>query len=140
MNQLDRKVWSLTSPLRLKDKVPLVRKMLEAAIASPCRYCGRTLTLDNISIDHRQPISEFWPGAYKNLAKIPKEIRQLADRAENLQVVCRKCNGDKGNFTEEEMGMLIALPFWDKIRRRLASAKSFWKNRRSAQPSNRNNG
>jgi len=125
---LDRRVWSMSSPLRLKDKRQIVRALVDAAIGRPCPYCKKTIDLDSASLDHKTPLSHFWRGTE---GKIPIEVRRLADAADNLQIICRSCNGDKGDFTDEEMGVLLALPFWTRIQIRLRASKAFWGKKRA---------
>jgi 5-methylcytosine-specific restriction endonuclease McrA len=82
--------------------------MLVDTLGKPCEYCGEEITLVNASMDHKTP---------RNNKKVMKkngedgsytdtEIREL-DKRENLHIVCRKCNGTKGNFSHEEYLVLL---------------------------------
>ncbi len=102
----------------------VVRAMLEAALGRPCPYCGKRITLDTAGLDHKDPCADFGG------RRVPLTLRRVMNRPENLQIVCRQCNGDKGDMSDAEFRTLLALPFFPKLRRRLAAAKSFWRGRR----------
>lgn len=59
-----------------------------------CQYCGRSLAVRELNVDHMQPRS-----------------RGGADTWENLVTSCRSCNLKKGHRTPEEAGMrLLSVP------------------------------
>lgn len=129
MTPLDRRAWSMASPLRIAgDKRGIVRDLLEKALGTPCPYCQTTLTLENASLDHKAPMSSFWPSTH---GRIPLQVRRIADHPNNIQIICRGCNGNKGDFSDSEMRMLLDLPFWDKLKRRLSASKTFWAKQRA---------
>lgn len=68
-----------------------VSGLLATGLGLPCIYCRVALQLDNVSLDHKVPLS-----------------RGGANVEENLQLVCRRCNGAKGSFTNEEFAALVA--------------------------------
>lgn len=78
-----------------------------------CGYCQRGVQWDQISLDHRQPISRggsLW-------------------EAENLILACKDCNMLKGSLTEEEFRFLVGdrlLEFLERFK----DADWFWKGRR----------
>jgi len=100
--------------------------LVRAAIGAPCPYCSNTMTLDNLSLDHKEPLNRAKGKLH------PLDVRREADRPENLQIVCRSCNGSKGNFNDAEFRTLRAMTFWPKIQKRLAIAASSWKLRGKA--------
>jgi 5-methylcytosine-specific restriction endonuclease McrA len=67
-----------------------VEQLLRAALGKPCPYCGRTLTLLNVSVDYKTPIGRGGP-------------HQLA----NLVAVCRRDNTLKGSLLAWEYGVLV---------------------------------
>lgn len=120
LDPISRRVWSMRAAV-VKPGKDFIDKLLRAALGRPCPYCENALTLENVSLDHKSPLN-------RSRGKLhPIEVRRVADRLENLQIVCRSCNGSKGNFDDLEFRALMALPFWGKIKKRLAIAASSWK-------------
>jgi 5-methylcytosine-specific restriction endonuclease McrA len=63
-----------------------------------CRYCGDRITVKTFSLDHRMPVARG--GTFSK---------------ENVQIVCHKCNGAKGNLTASEYQQLLdVLTSWPK--------------------------
>lgn len=60
--------------------------------AVTCCYCGCCLTTENLSVDHRKPVSR---GGGWELA--------------NMQIVCRHCNECKHVLDHAEFGQLMAV-------------------------------
>lgn len=67
-----------------------LRELIYEAYGTPCKYCGRTLTIQNLVIDHKVPIS-----------------KDGASNKDNLQVICKTSNGMKGSLTEEHFDILL---------------------------------
>lgn len=67
-----------------------LRQLVYDAYGTPCKYCGRIITIKNLVFDHIVPIS-----------------RQGASSKENLQVICKTSNGLKGSLTEEHLYILL---------------------------------
>ena len=66
-----------------------LRELLYDHYGTPCRYCGRTLDMNNLVLDHIIPISK---GGSSNL--------------DNLQIICRTSNGIKGSLDESHFILL----------------------------------
>ena len=99
--------------------------MLTAALDRPCSYCGRIVTLDNASIDHKTP--------RRGLARTGGAVSRHLDRRENLHVVCRKCNLAKGAMSHEAFLRLLAFlrgdpELYAAVLPRLGMAGMGWKN------------
>lgn len=67
-----------------------IRQMLYDAYGQPCKYCGRTMTVKNMQLDHIVPLSK---GGDSTL--------------ENLQIICKTSNAMKGSLDEENFLMLL---------------------------------
>ncbi len=102
MKQLKQRANNLASKLRWKErgKAPFVRRLLEQALGQPCKYCGTEITLKNASLDHKTPFLST--AARKDL-----EERYRLDVPENLQIVCRRCNGAKGDLSDAQYRKLL---------------------------------
>lgn len=87
-----------------KGKTEKVEALLNAAMGSPCRYCREILTLENISIDHKEPYGDF---NRRDKSPETKEARAKLDRIENLEAVCFTCNGMKNKLFDYEYQALI---------------------------------
>lgn len=102
--RVNRLLSSVTArvPGSVRSEVrPAVEAALDKAVGNPCQYCGTTITLANISIDHAIPI-----------------CRGGNNNADNLVGICRECNPIKGIFTEEEFFLLLdACKGRDEMRR-----------------------
>lgn len=93
-------------------------KIVRDAEHTKCVYCGETITLKNMSIDHKTPV-----------------IRGGLSGTENLQVICLRCNGRKASLTHEEFTALLKFlePYPDMkgiVLSRIAMAGSVFKRRR----------
>src|SRR4030095_6357897 len=87
-----------------RNKRGIVQAILEEALGRPCPYCQTVLTLENVGLDHKEPVNS----SHRDRSKIPVAIRAHNDRPENLHMVCRMCNGSKGNFSDLEVRRLLA--------------------------------
>lgn len=115
------KARTLGSSLRLPDKFSAIASLLRSAYHKPCPYCGEFITLDNASVDHMEPIG--------NLRGSP--LGRYLDRLENLQIVCRRCNGLKGDLSDLKYRKLLAFlrtdpDIYRRVMHRLADAKRAW--------------
>lgn len=104
-NPFVRKVWSISANLIMgKGKKVIISKLLLESLGKSCKYCGEILVLENSSLDHKVP---FMNSEYRRQKIKFLELRKKLDRIENLQVICRKCNGLKGNFSDEQYTRLL---------------------------------
>lgn len=128
---VDKKVRSLSANLRMgKGKKEFVKGLIAGAIDTNCPYCKVQLTILNISLDHKIAINSS-----KLRRGVATEERRYADRADNLQIICRACNAHKSNFDHEEY--LLLLEFLEKypiikkkMFRRLSHSGAMWSFRR----------
>lgn len=67
-----------------------IREMMLESYGTPCRYCGRTLTLKIMVIDHIIPMSKGG-----------------ASTRDNLQLICRMSNSMKGSLEEKDFFTLL---------------------------------
>lgn len=89
-----------------------LREMVVDAYGRPCPYCDRVLTRHTLVVDHRVPIAAGGPSS-----------------RENLQIICRTCNGTKGSLAEADFVVLSRFlatapkPLADDLRRRLCRVR-----------------
>lgn len=81
-----------------------VRKEVTKAMGKPCRYCGVHLTLDNLGLDH--VVSKEDGGNHT---------------WDNLQFICKQCNGTKGSFSHEPFVALLEIAEQYGVRDKLIS-------------------
>jgi 5-methylcytosine-specific restriction endonuclease McrA len=67
-----------------------LRQLMYDAYGTKCRYCHKTLDINNLVIDHITPISK------KGTSNI-----------DNLQVICKTSNSMKGSLNEDDFGILL---------------------------------
>jgi 5-methylcytosine-specific restriction endonuclease McrA len=67
-----------------------LRQLMHDQYGTQCRYCGRTLDINNIVLDHIIPISK---GGTSN--------------PDNLQVICKASNSMKGSLDEYNFSLLL---------------------------------
>jgi 5-methylcytosine-specific restriction endonuclease McrA len=67
-----------------------IRQMLYKAYGKKCKYCKKTLLVDNIVCDHVKPISHGG-----------------ASIMSNLQLICKSCNIKKGPLTHKEFNGIL---------------------------------
>jgi hypothetical protein len=82
-----------------KGKKEFLVQLISESINTPCPYCGVDLTLENISLDHKEAYGST--EARRNKAE-NKEFRAHLDRKENLHLVCRECNTLKMDMDHED--------------------------------------
>jgi len=107
-----------------KGATQKMMKFIANYLGEPCGYCGKILTLDNMSLDHKVPL-RF------NTTKNTSEAEKL-NQEENLHMVCRECNHIKGEIPHKKYTKLIKFLNEDKelgdiIRKRLKSSYLIYK-------------
>ena len=123
-NPLEWKARSLSANLISGDgrghrgKVQVMKDLVEKAVGSKCKYCGRKLTLKNVSLDHKTAKAES------------TQTRVIADCFANLQLICRECNRVKGNLDDYEYDTLLNFLNMNKrlkgkVLKRLGAGMSF---------------
>lgn len=125
-----KKADSLGCQLRIgKGKKSILIGMLTQAIGKPCPYCGIGILLATASIDHKVPY------ANNSLRRSGSRAEKaMVDGPENLHIVCNKCNAMKEDFTHDEYNVLLKFmesnpAVGEKLRKRLARSRSFWRKR-----------
>lgn len=73
-----------------KATIEDLRELIYEAYGTPCKYCGRLMTIRNLVMDHTIPISK---GGTSN--------------KENLQIICKPCNTMKGSLEQENFDILL---------------------------------
>jgi hypothetical protein len=73
-----------------KLTVAQLRKLIYDSYGQPCKFCSRILVNNNFVLDHKIPISK---GGTSNV--------------DNLQLICKSCNGRKGSLLEEDYMNLL---------------------------------
>ena len=81
-----RRQWKKLHNLDKKD----TDKLLKEALGTECKYCGKEVTAENFSLDHNIPESA---GGENKLS--------------NFDVICNKCNKQKGEMTGKEYKELL---------------------------------
>ena len=93
-HRLMKKSSSLRSSLKRRSRdyevtfsctLSEIREMLYNSYGKKCKYCKKTLLIDNMVCDHTHPIS------HGGASIIP-----------NLQIICKSCNTKKGPLTDKE--------------------------------------
>lgn len=103
------KAFTLFSTVRLgRGKSDVAVSMLKQVLGKPCRYCGQIITLDNASVDHKEPRlgSKVYSRKKKKMVYSSEEIHEL-DKKSNLQIICRDCNQTKSNLSDEQFNRLL---------------------------------
>lgn len=99
-----RRAWSMCSAvIGGPGKRARMVELLGSAVGRPCPYCSVEITVENAGLDHKVAV-----GAGGNARReMPRHVREHNDRPENLQIICRKCNGLKGTFSDEEYRQVL---------------------------------
>lgn len=82
-----------------KGKKDFLVRLISDALNTPCPYCGVELTLENISLDHKEA---YGSTELRRNKKENKELRAKMDRKENLHLVCKECNTLKMDMDHED--------------------------------------
>jgi len=115
------KAWSLSGSIRFgKGKKAFFVTLVSEGLGKPCPYCGTTVTLENMSIDHKVPRtgSKVYNRKTKHQVYSTEEMSAL-DTKENLQTICRKCNSIKGNMSDVQFRSLLSFLDQDPILKEL---------------------
>lgn len=102
---------TLSSTLRLgRNKQKIMVEMLKNAIDKKCPYCGKIITIENASVDHKIPRinSKVYNRVTKKMTYSKEELYEI-DHLDNLHIVCRDCNLLKSDFSHNEF--LVVLKF-----------------------------
>ncbi len=67
-----------------------IRQIILENYGTKCNYCDATLTINNMVFDHIIPISKGGEST-----------------KDNIQLICKKCNGMKGSLNEHHFQMLL---------------------------------
>lgn len=95
-----------------RGKTEWLVSLIGDAVGKNCPYCDTELSLDNISLDHKVPIGS---SEVRRKKSENREAREVADRRDNLHLVCRKCNQLKGKIPHDSFLKLLAFLSTDKI-------------------------
>lgn len=82
-----------------KGKLEFLMGLVGDAIGSKCIYCGEELSLDNMSIDHKEA---YGSTKLRRSKAENRDIRKKMDRRENLQIICRPCNSIKNDIDHDD--------------------------------------
>lgn len=129
-----RKAWSIgANIIGGKGKTAWLMELIAAAIGSECIYCKTILNIDNMNLDHIEPIgsSEMRRKKAEN-----KEARMHADRRSNLRLICRKCNLLKDRLSHKNFVDLLSFLSKDEelkknVLGRLARSGIVWRNKKA---------
>lgn len=134
------KARSLSGDIRLPKKLDIIEAKIRAALGKECDYaCGRPITLENASLDHKEPRthSKVYNRKTGKQAYTDEEIR-LLDSPDNLHIVCRSCNQLKSDLNDLQFRTFLlfirANPDIGKVlTRRLNFATASWAQRVNAR-------
>ena len=113
-----------------KGKRKALVGLIQDALDTPCIYCKKILTMETISIDHIEAYGSS-KDRYDKKSAEGRILRAHMDRVENLRMICRSCNGSKGDFNHDEYQALLSMDdnfpgIVKKLKRRLQQAKMGW--------------
>lgn len=91
-----------------------IDKIIKEGLGKKCPYCGKKVTTENMSLDHKNPRAS---GGGHSL--------------ENLHLIDNKCNKRKGKLSHEDYKKL-----WDLIRTFDKESQTYLKRKLSAQITN----
>lgn len=120
-----KKALTLSSPIVFgKGRKEFFYKIVSESIGKHCRYCGAMLNLDNISLDHIVPFGT-------SELRMSKLVQKQLNVPENLQIICKRCNGVKGNLSSEKFVKLLEflekdLVLKNYIMKKLAQGNIMW--------------
>lgn len=129
---LKRKAKTLGANLLMgRGKQEKLMRLISESFVDPCKYCGEWLTLDTVSVDHKIAYGKDLD-RYEKRSEENREVRRHMDRLENLQIICRSCNSNKGDFDDDEYEALLGLDeqfpgIRGKLLRRLAHSRVMWR-------------
>lgn len=79
-----------------KTNDPLIRQQILMKYNCKCAYCGDKLTINNLTIDHIQPLCRYLPYNQRG-----------PDTVENYNPSCGSCNFSKSNRNLDEWKYII---------------------------------
>ena len=120
-SELEKKAKTISSNIPFGEgKKDFFQKLIREALHKPCVYCRTPMTLETMSVDHKNPV----------LGKENRASKEFNTK-DNLHIVCRDCNTMKGDMSHGEY--LILLSFFElnpaiavKVRRRLGRSNILW--------------
>lgn len=124
-----KKALTLSSPIAFgPGRKEFFYNLVSASIGKHCRYCGVMMGLDNISLDHIIPFG-------KSELRYAKAVQKQLNVPENLQIICKKCNGIKGNLSHEKFIKLIEfleqdIVLKDYVMKKLSQGNIMWSMKR----------
>ena len=83
-----------------KGKKEFFVNLVKNSLGKHCIYCGTMLLLENMSLDHIIPFG-------KSSLRMNPLVRKQLDKAENFQIICKKCNYMKGELPDEKYKKLL---------------------------------
>lgn len=127
------KAYTLGSTVRLgKGKTEILENMLIKALKKPCKYCKECFDINQASLDHKTPRtgSKVYDRKTKKQIYTDEEIR-LLDSEENLQIICRDCNQNKGDMDDRQFKIFYRFlnrnkDIKEKLLKRLKFTRVFW--------------
>ncbi len=97
---IHKKALNLKRTLRWgKGGTVKAERMLIETIGTNCYWCGKKLTVENISIDHKKPLNRVIG------IKLNKDV--YLNNRRNLRAICLKCNYLKSNIPEKQFKILM---------------------------------
>ncbi len=121
------KAQTLFGGIRLgRGKKKISRELLADALDKPCGYCGHTITIENASVDHKEPriYSKVYNRKTKKMTYTKEELEEI-DRLDNLHIICNSCNALKNDFSHDEFIKVLEFikknpKSGEKLKKRLA--------------------
>lgn len=126
-------IWGANLVMGIGKKDKLLG-LVHSAVGKSCIYCGVNLTIENMSLDHKEAYSST---EIRRSKKENNPIRRHLDRIENLQVICRDCNSRKGDLHNVEyQALLLFLKQYPRMKgiifNRIAMARGFLRIKRKS--------
>ena len=103
-NPFEHRIWTMSNNLLLLNRRAIVRQLVESAIGKPCPYCGVLLSIQTVSMDHKEP---YGATVFRRFKAAHEATRRELDRLENLHIVCRQCNSLKGALNDAQFKKLL---------------------------------
>lgn len=99
--------------------------LLKSYLGTPCKYCGKTITLENCSLDHKYPLLRS-----KSRTLSDQQSKDLNDIG-NLHFLCKSCNKAKGKIPEDKFDRLVEFlktdqVLYDLVWSRLRQSQMMW--------------
>lgn len=129
LDPITKKALTLSSPIAFgPGRKEFFYNLVSNSIGKHCIYCGTMLGLENISLDHIIPFG-------KSELRYAKAVQKQLNVPENLQIICKKCNGIKGNLSHEKFLKLLCfleedLILKDYVIKKLSQGNMMWSMKR----------